>query len=87
MLNNGLCGYDVSPEVDSGSSSSERHYDQRNEACYQAAHNPAVRSTGIAEPERSQLPLPLPSTASPSYHEVRAPVLKLRHFEAILLIN
>lgn len=71
MSNNGLCGYEVSLEVDSGSSSSERHYDQRNEAHYQSAHNLVVRSTGIAEPERRQLPLPLPSTASPSYHEAR----------------
>lgn len=67
MLNNGLCGYASSPEVDSGPSS-ERHYDQRNEARYQAVHNPAVRSTRITVPKWRQSPLPLLPKASSSYH-------------------
>ncbi|KAG2346145.1 hypothetical protein BDR05DRAFT_66499 [Suillus weaverae] len=68
MSNNGLCEYASSPEVDSRSSSSERHYDQRNVVHYQAAHSSVVRSTGITEHERRQSPPPpLPPKASSIY--------------------
>jgi hypothetical protein len=79
MTNNGLWGYASSLGVDPGSSS-ERYYDH-----HQAAHNPVVRSTGVTEPERGQSPPPLPPKVSSAYHGVRAPLLKLRHFEEILL--
>ncbi|KAG1748195.1 P-loop containing nucleoside triphosphate hydrolase protein [Suillus lakei] len=66
MSNNCLGRYASSLGVDLGSSLSERHYDQRRGAHYQAVHNPTVRSTGITEPERRQSP-PLPRASSSNY--------------------